>query len=328
MTRRALSPCSPTGLLLGLATLALTGACTGNPTPQPPPPTPGPVATTDAPAAVAPDTERGGRLFDKWWAERPYKTGFTPDDPTTADTPDGSGGPNDDGTLGQPGDRPVLNTGHDYRLENLFGWDLRGQNGIYGPSYQNKPYVLSFDLLDPQGLDPEALKAKLTQGGDGVPAFGGVLSPDDMNHLVAFILAVRGRELAHPDMVFTLDASAPSNYRLNDGADPAVGAAHYDDACAGCHGDDGTKITLEGGAHSLGSHSRTQGYEAWLKILNGHPGTGMKRQVPEGLDGAAQGKWILDVLAALCDRSTFPKGEKATGEDAPDDDPRCGAYLK
>jgi len=222
----------------------------------------------------------------------------------------------------------VLNTGHDYRLKSLFGWDLRGQHGIYGPPHQNQPFVLSFDLLDETGLDAEALETKLTRGGDGVPAFGDVLSDDDLIHLVAFILAVRNRELAHPDMVFSLDGSAPEKYRLNEGADPAAGAQHYADTCAGCHGDDGTLISLEDGAYTVGSHNRTHGYVAWFKILNGHPGSGMKRQVPKELDGPAQGRWILDLLAALCDRTAFPHGDEATGHDAPDGDPRCHDYLK
>jgi len=313
----------------GLIAVSLA-ACGPSPVPgpKPSPPAGSTAAAPEPPRTETPDTERGGRLYDKWWAERPYAGGFTPDDAETPDTPDGSGGRDGDGTLGQPGDLPVLNTGHDYRLKNLFGWDLRAQNGIYGPRYQNKPFVLSYDLLDETGLDAAALSAKLTHGGDGVPAFGEVLSPEDLSHLVAFILAVRHRELAHPDMIFTLDGAAPKTYRLNDGADPVAGAEHYADACAGCHGDDGTLITLEDGAYSLGSHSRTHGYEAWLKFLSGHPGSSMKRQVPGELDGAAQGQWILDVLAALCDRTSFPHGDEATGDDAPDDDARCGSYLK
>ena len=46
------------------------------------------------------------------------------------------------------GIRSFPNTGHDYRLKNLFGRDLRGGQGIYGASYQKKPYVLAQNLLE------------------------------------------------------------------------------------------------------------------------------------------------------------------------------------
>ena len=57
------------------------------------------------------------------------------------------------------------------------------------------------------------------------------------------------------------------------------------------------------------------------------PGSSMDRQVDDALEGAQQSQEILDILAALCDRTRYPKGS-ATGDDAADGDLRCGAYLK
>ena len=53
--------------------------------------------------------------------------------------------------------------------------------------------------------------------------------------------------------------------------------------------------------------------------------TDMRRQI---LDPSApdQERAILDVLAALCDRKTFPA--MAGERDVPDADPRCSRYLK
>ena len=54
-------------------------------------------------------------------------------------------------------------------------------------------------------------------------------------------------------------------------------------------------------------------------MVNGHPGSPMGRQ-----STAAQE--VLDIFAALCDRSAFPG--KDAENDAPDGAPRCGTYLK
>ena len=76
---------------------------------------------------------------------------------------------------------------------------------------------------------------------------------------------------------------------------------------------------------SVGTLSRSAGYEVWFKIAHGHPGSSMLRQV-DGSSGAEQAARILDLLAALCDKQAFPA--LAASKDVPADDPRCGAYLR
>jgi hypothetical protein len=76
---------------------------------------------------------------------------------------------------------------------------------------------------------------------------------------------------------------------------------------------------------SLGTLSRSSAYEVWFKMLNGQPGTDMRRQILDS-KGDEQEQAILDVLAALCDRTLFPA--MAGGKDVRDGDPRCAAYLK
>jgi hypothetical protein len=51
----------------------------------------------------------------------------------------------------------------------------------------------------------------------------------------------------------------------------------------------------------------------------------MRRQILER-GGAEQEQAILDVLAALCDRSQFPP--MAGAADVRDGDPRCASYLR
>jgi mono/diheme cytochrome c family protein len=218
----------------------------------------------------------------------------------------------------------LLNTGHDYRLKNLFGWDLRGRAGIYGPEMMNKDYAVDVDLLG--GLQSvEELAAWLKAGTERVPAFGAVLSDAELADLAAFIVGVRDRKLVHPSDVFELKTGSPGNYALKPGGNADVGRALFKGRCATCHGDDGTKLLFDKSEYSLGTHARQKAYEDWAKILSGQPGSPMGRQV-EG-DNRQMTQEMLDLFAALCDRKTFPKGA-ATGKDVADGDARCGAYLR
>ena len=291
----------------------------------PPPATPlaAPAGSGSAPvkARSGPDDARGGRLYDNWRAEKGL-TSFVPDAVGTAAL-DGQGGPNQNGTLNDSSGRPMANTGHDYRLKNLFGWDLRGSEGIYGSSFERKPYVLARNLLADTRPASE-LREWLGKGDATLPAFGDVLDADDLDDLVAFLIKMRDRQLAHPGSIFALDPKSPKHYVLAAGGDPERGRERYAISCADCHGEDGRNMTIDE-TQSLGSMSRASAYEVWFKMLNGQPGTDMRRQI---LDSSApdQERAILDVLAALCDRQTFPA--MAGARDVPDADPRCSSYLK
>jgi hypothetical protein len=284
-------------------------------------------AETATPAAsVAPtaDDARGGRLYDNWRSERNLNGAFTPDSSKTK-AADGKGGPNDNGTLNGGSGEPLLNTGHDYRLKNLFGWDLRGAEGVYGPKYQNKPYVLSRNLLSDQ-RSAEEIRRWLAEGDEHTPAYGQILEEQDLTDLTAFIVKTRDAAVARPDHVYTLAASTPKNYSLIAGADLARGRERFSETCANCHGKDGREFPIDE-TESVGTIARSSAYEIWFKIQHGHPGSTMKRQVSEAT-GADNGRAVLDILAALCDRGTFPALAGKASQDVPDGDARCGSYLK
>jgi cytochrome c553 len=293
----------------------LAAACSASPSPEPqvapapapPPLEPAPVIAEGG-APLPPDDARGARLYDNWRSEKKLEK---------------TSGANPDGTLNDGAGKVLPNTGHDYRLKNLFGWDLRGKNGIYGPDYQNKSYVLAHDLLA-DTRPAEEIRAWLERGSAEVPAFGQVLDARDLDELVAFVDRTRKGELARPEQIFRLEKSAPKGFVLNEGGDAARGAKLYADTCARCHGKDGTKFPIDD-TESVGTLSRSSGYEIWFKIAHGHPGSTMKRQV-SGATGAEQAAKILDLLAALCDRQAFPALPGA--KDVPDGDPRCGVYLR
>ncbi|MDD9935204.1 MAG: hypothetical protein OXT09_16455 [Myxococcales bacterium] len=269
-----------------------------------------------------PDGRQGATIYDKWWAA--LGIDFQPDDPATP-AADGKGGPNGDGTLNDADGNAMLNGGHDYRLKNLFGWDLRGGDGIYGAAYHAKPYVLPVNLLA-VAWTREQMTERLTAGGDGVPAYGQVLDAGQLAQVVEFVFDVREGRLPRPDQIWELSEGTPKSYRLRAGGDVARGAQVLSDQCASCHGADGRGFLIDE-RYSLGSHARQKSYEDWLKMIGGQPGTSMGGQLPPGDDGAAHAAWILDVLAALCDRQAFPTGDASAG-DAADGDARCGGYLK
>jgi cytochrome c553 len=276
------------------------------------------------PAASAADDARGGRLYDNWRAEKGLGESFTPDASKTPE-PDGKGGPNGNGTLNDGAGRALLNTGHDYRLKNLFGWDLRGAEGVYGAAYQKKAYVLSRNLLT-DTRSPDEVQRWLAHGDEHTPAYAQVLDATDIADLTAFLIKTRSNVLARPEQVYRLEADAPKNYALIAGADVARGRARYSDTCSLCHGDDGRSLPIDD-TESVGTISRGNAYEIWFKIQNGHPASTMERQVSEA-NGADNARAILDILAALCDRSTFPPLVGQEAKDVPAGDLRCGEYLK
>jgi mono/diheme cytochrome c family protein len=278
-------------------------------------------APSAGPAASSVDDALGGRLFDRWALDET----FVADDEKTPGVADGRGGPFGDGTLPGPGGAPVLNAGHGYRLKNVFGWDLRGASGIYGPAAQNKPFVSKRDLL--AGTESEdALFEELSKGSADVFALSPVLKEHELRAIARFVHRVRSGELPRPEQIWTLKPGSKGHYVLNDGADPARGKKLFEDRCVECHGELGIDEPIAGGAHSVGTISRQSAYEIWIKLLNGQPGTDMKRQV-KGASAQEMAQEILDLLAAFCDRTAFPKGT-ATSDDVADGDPRCGVYLR
>ncbi len=292
------------------STLCLLG-CSSAPAPSATTPSPDAVVT-EAPRAAAPDDARGGRLYDSWSKE------------TATDLDPGeTGGARGDGTLLNGSGEVLDPAGHGYRLKNLFGWDLRGAEGIYGPAYQNKPYVLSRNLLA-RAQSEEELLAWLRSGDEELPALGEVLDDAALRDLASFIAKMQRGDLPGPDTFFTLTADAPANYVLVAGGDAGAGKRAYADACAGCHGADGTAIPIDE-TLSLGAYMRTKAYEGWFKVISGHPGSPMGREIEfASADEAAS--TTLGILAGLCDRGAYPvlPGQS----DVADGDARCGAYLQ
>jgi len=268
----------------------------------------------------------GGRLFDMWYDD--IDTDFVPDDPQTPAV-DGHGGPNGNGTLNGSDGQPIANNGHDYRLKNLLGWDMRGDAGIYGSDYQDKPFILTDGPLSAahDNTDRSVWIERVTSGWDGLPAYGDVLSAEQIAALVDYMLAVRDRKLPHPDDLYLLSTGAPNGFVMASGGNAERGRQFYDAQCAECHGADATRLIFDDGEQSLGQHARYYGYAVTMITLAGEPGSDMKAQLPAELNAAEQSQLLLDLIAALCDRERYPRGA-GTDPEVPDGDPRCGGSLR
>lgn len=270
----------------------------------------------------------GGRLFDMWYDE--IADEFVPD---KVDTPefDGRGGPNGNGTLNGADGKPYANTGHDYRFKNLFGWDMRGDAGIYGRDHQAKPWVLATGPLSPRHAGELRAEwvSRLTNGNEklGLPAYGDVLSVAQIEATVDFMLAVRDGDLPQPDDLYALSSAAPKGFVLAPNGNAERGRRIYIEQCAECHGGDAAKIIFDNGEQSLGQHARYYGYAVAMIVLSGEPGSDMGPQLAAGLSPSEQTGQLLDLLAALCDRGRYPRGA-GTDPEVPDGDPRCREYLR
>ena len=298
------------------ALVASSFACSTPPAPTTPAATPGTALATGK-------SDVGGRLYDKWFAGKD----FEPDASKTPGAADGTGGPFGNGTLPDASGQPLLNdNGSDYRFKNLFAWDLHGNRGVYGKAALDKAYSVDHDLLADK-RSPQELAKWLSEGDAKlrVPAYGKVLSATELLDLATFITDVRDRRVPHPDDLFKPAPKGDGGYALLPGGDASRGKSLVTERCTACHGMDGTKIPFDGGEENVGTLARKKAFEVWAKIVSGHPGSPMGPQLRG--DGAQKTKELRDVLAALCDRTAYPKGA-ATQPDVADGDKRCGADLK
>lgn len=214
------------------------------------------------------DFIRGGRLYDRWWAE-------TNDSPPSTDHPLWASRPD-----------PLSNirtAGETWRCKECHGWDYEGVDGQYGQGSHRTGFggVLgtTLDAADIFALLKEPL------GGGGVLLghdYGSVLPDTRIDDLVAFVLAGAIDDGPYID-AFSGDFSG----------DPVVGEANFlagiDPACITCHGADGTNINFGSVSDPeyLGTVAVYNPWEMLHKIRFGQPGAAMPSWVAAG--GSTQG---------------------------------------
>lgn len=189
------------------------------------------VAAQETESAIA----RGGRLYDKYWAEN--------------------------GAAKPTGDHPAYTVkggkyGGDtsWRCKECHGWDYKGKDGAYAKGGHATGIK---GIHGAAGRDPAAIAALLRDKTHGYTE--AQLSGKDASDLALFVSRGQG------NLAKLLGAD---NKVKGDGA---KGVAYFNTLCAGCHGVDGKKVK---DGPPLGSVA-DNGAEMMHKLLNGQPGEGM-----------------------------------------------------
>jgi thiosulfate dehydrogenase len=192
----------------------------------------GPSAAAETESSIA----RGGRLYDKFFAENK----------TTKPEADHASYPHKGGKYGKD---------VSWRCKECHGWDYKGKDGAYASGGHATGIK---GIQGAAGKDPAAVVAILKDAKHGYTDKN--LSAKDMNDLALFV------SKGQFDMSKYVD---PATKKAKGNA--AKGEVYFNTLCAGCHGTDGKKIK---DAPSLGSVADNP-YEMLHKVQNGQAGEGM-----------------------------------------------------
>jgi len=142
-------------------------------------------------------------------------------------------------------------SGHKFRCKSCHGWDYKGENGVYGSSFQNKKYVAS-DLFKSESKSVKQFVRLIEKGAGGMPAFEGLMPIEEIENLAVFLK----KGAYDTDIIFTLDPGQPYKYVLSSNGDAKNGLAQYEKLCQSCHGPEGLEIMFDDDSYSLGTHAR------------------------------------------------------------------------
>ena len=178
---------------------------------------------------------RGGRLYDKWFAENK----------AAKPTADHAAYPKKGGEYGKD---------TSWRCKECHGWDGLGKDGAYSKG----GHATGIKGVNGYwGKAPADIAAIIRNPVHGYTE--AMLSAKDVADLSLFV--AKGM----PDMTKYVDAGNKSK------GDGTKGEGYYNTLCIGCHGADGKKITT---GPSLGSVA-SNGWEMMHKVMNGQPGEAM-----------------------------------------------------
>lgn len=191
-----------------------------------------PVVAAESESAIS----RGGRLYDKWFAEN--KVAKPGDDHPSY--------PHKGGKYGKDAS---------WRCKECHGWDYRGKDGAYAKGGHATGIV---GIRGAEGKDPKSIAAMLRDKTHGYTE--DQLSAKDVDDLALFVS--RGQV----DMTKYVDAATGKPK-----GDGGRGEVYFNTICAGCHGVDGKKVA---NAPPLGSIADNS-FEMLHKLLNGQPAEAM-----------------------------------------------------
>lgn len=221
---------------------------------------------------------KGGQLYDKWW--------------TAA------------GVAAPEGDQPLWATqttntrkGLDtWRCKECHGWDYAGKDGAYGSGSHKTGFVGVIDASKTKTA--EQIAAILKGSSNPQHNFTPMLDDASINALAAFI-----KEGVVQDLRQHVDYATKKPIAAN----APRGAEMYGNACAGCHGADGTTLNFGSAAapEYVGTIAVDNPQEFIHKVSFGQPGAPMPAGVQMG--------WAVgDVADVLAHAQTFPTQQVVT----------------
>lgn len=268
------------------------------------------------------DGARGGIMYDKFWsAEADYDQ--------------------NNANIG------TLNTySNFFRCKQCHAWDGLGSDGSYNgrAASTSRPNVTTLNIYDlsQQYTDQQLYDAlKKTNSrrdisydlstydpvsnnteGDKMPNLTQVLTDAQLWDLAKFLnegmFDVSNLYDADYTGAYPVGNAAYSNIGLD--GDAVSGNVYYSANCAGCHGDEGQAIQLEGDL-GVGGFARSKPYEVQHKVKYGQLGTNMAGEFE-----ATIGE-MKDLYKALADESNFPDNYSAevsySGDMQPFFDTKC-----
>lgn len=191
--------------------------------------------------AVAAETDagqiaRGGRLYDKWYAE------------TKAPAPEGN-------HVSWPASNTDKSGADTFRCKSCHGWDLLGSAGAYS---KGSWFTGIKGVKDAAGKDPVEIVDILKSD---VHGFGGSIADQDLMALAMFV------SKGQVDMDPYIDRATKKAT-----GDAAEGARLYESVCTGCHGADGKGVP---NSPALGGLAVDNPWEIMHKISFGQPAEAM-----------------------------------------------------
>jgi len=175
---------------------------------------------------------RGGKLYDKWYAE------------IEADKPS-------DTHPAWPASNTQKKGDATHRCKSCHGWDLMGKDGAYASG----SYLTGIGGLTRMSGAPTSKIIAIMK--DDTHGYAGKMSERDFQDLANFVS--KGQ--------FDIDAVIDRKSKQARG-DAAQGERYYNTVCAGCHALDGKKPK---GMEPLGKLSNKNPWEVIQKVMNGQP---------------------------------------------------------
>lgn len=209
------------------------------------------LASTGHNPALASESEayriaRGGRLYDKWFAENGKEAPATPN-PAYPSTGEYRG-----------------KKASDWRCKECHGWDYLGKDGAYGSG----SHFTGFPGTNNVGaVSADRISEILRNSNHGYD--DAMLSDADREDLALFL------SQGQVDMLTYVDKTTGKAK-----GDPTKGKNHYETLCATCHGLDGKAL---GDDAELGKLSKKNPWEVIHKTRNGQPKSTMPALVAQDM---------------------------------------------